>query len=67
MDTFELTLMRKGYYKGYNKKVNPSPANSFGAAAFRFGHSLVQSSFMRSDFLHNMIFNSKFDKTFYYL
>lgn len=59
MRLFDLNLVNKGYYKGYNSKVNPSPANAFGAAAFRFGHSLVQDSFMRYDRFHRPLANSK--------
>lgn len=59
MDLFELSLLGTGYFEKYNSKVNPSPANAFGAAAFRFGHSLVQNSYMRSDNAHRTMFNSK--------
>lgn len=61
MRLFGLNLERIGYYKGYNPKVNPAPANSFGTAAFRFGHSLVQHSFVRRDSAHRIIRNSKFE------
>ncbi|RVE49551.1 hypothetical protein evm_005779 [Chilo suppressalis] len=58
MRLFELEPLSKGYFKGYNPKVNPSPASSFGSAAFRFGHSLVQSSMMRYDRFHRPINNN---------
>ncbi|CAH0578980.1 unnamed protein product [Chrysodeixis includens] len=55
---FELDLQKKGFYKGYNPKINPSPASSFGSAAFRFGHSLVQSSMVRFDKFHRPMNNN---------
>lgn len=60
MRLFDLELQRKSFYKGYSPKVNPNPANAFGAAAFRFGHSLVQDSFMRYDRFHRPIPNSEY-------
>lgn len=60
MRLFELDLQQKGYYRGYNPKTNASPASSFGSAAFRFGHSLVQPSMVRYDRFHRPINNSKF-------
>ncbi|CAG9584353.1 unnamed protein product [Danaus chrysippus] len=58
MRLFELELLPKGYFKGYSAKTNPNPASSFGTAAFRFGHSLVQSSMMRFDKFHRPINNN---------
>lgn len=55
---FGLTLETSGYFDGYDPKINPTVANSFGSAAFRFGHSLVQGSLMRSDRNHNFMINS---------
>lgn len=60
MDLFELRLVRKGFYTQYNSKVNPAIANSFSTAAYRFGHSMVQNSFIRMDHKHRPLFNSKF-------
>lgn len=59
MQTFDLQLLRKDYYNGYDNSVNPNVGNSFSTAAYRFGHSLVQQSFVRFDDLHRPIFNSK--------
>ncbi|VVC92825.1 unnamed protein product [Leptidea sinapis] len=59
MRLFELEPQTKGYYRGYNPKTNPSPASSFGAAAFRFGHSLVQSSMLRFDHFHRPMANKE--------
>ncbi|KRT84926.1 peroxidase [Oryctes borbonicus] len=58
IDLFELKLMSKEYYTGYNSKVNPTTANAFSAAAFRFGHSLVQNSFVRSTINHQRLRNN---------
>lgn len=55
---FDLNLIRRGYYDGYDPRVNPTVGNSFGAAAFRFGHSLVQGSFVRCDRNHNVLTNN---------
>ncbi|GLV44597.1 uncharacterized protein CBL_13471 [Carabus blaptoides fortunei] len=58
MKLFDLQLLPKGYNNGYDPNVNPSPANAFTAAAYRFGHSLVQNSFVRSDRFHRPLFNN---------
>ncbi|KQS52308.1 uncharacterized protein Dere_GG11318, isoform C [Drosophila erecta] len=55
---FDLELMPSGYYERYSPKVNPTVANAFAAAAFRFGHSLVQNSYTRCDRHHNVINNN---------
>lgn len=57
---FDLVLLPDGYYERYDAKVNPTVANAFAAAAFRFGHSLIQGSYMRCSADHRFIFNSEF-------
>ena len=47
LEIFELKLMAKGFYDGYNDTVNPTISNAFAAAAFRFGHSLVKNTISR--------------------
>lgn len=63
MDLFELNVLNKGYYQDYNIRVDPTIANSFATAAFRFGHSMVQNSFVRTDSKHVPFFNSEFAMT----
>ena len=36
LEIFELKLLPRGYYRGYNDSVNPTIANAFAASAFRF-------------------------------
>lgn len=55
---FDLELLHDGYYEGYDIRINPTVANSFAAAAFRFGHSLIQGSYMRSNRNHQFLDNS---------
>lgn len=57
---FDLELETSGYFTKYDVKVNPTVANGFSAGAFRFGHALIQSSYMRSTINHQFIDNSNF-------
>lgn len=59
MKIFDLEVLKKGYYEGYDPTVNSNVANAFSTAAYRFGHSLVQRSFVRFDSDHRPLFNSK--------
>lgn len=59
MKIFDLEVLKKGYYDGYDPAVNPNIANAFSTAAYRFGHSLVQRSFVRFDSNHRPLFNSE--------
>lgn len=56
---FDLELHSTGYYTQYDVRVNPTLANSFAAAAFRFGHSLIQNTYMRSTRNYEFIDNSE--------
>ncbi|KAJ6637377.1 Chorion peroxidase [Pseudolycoriella hygida] len=55
---FDLELEREGFFQNYDIRVNPTVANSFSAAAFRFGHSLIQGSYMRSNSHNQFIDNN---------
>ena len=35
LEIFELKLLPRGYYSGYNDSVNPTISNAFAASAFR--------------------------------
>jgi peroxidase len=37
------------FYTGYDTNVNPSMANEFTTAAFRFGHSMIRNQYSRAD------------------
>lgn len=43
VDDFDLKPRDSGFSRQYDADVNPSITNAFSTAAFRFGHSLVQS------------------------
>jgi peroxidase len=43
MDDFNMKPQDSGHSQQYDPDVNPAITNSFATAAFRFGHSLVQS------------------------
>lgn len=57
---FSLELKSKGYFTQYDSHVNPNIANAFASAAFRFGHSLIQSSYMRCTRDYHYINNSMY-------
>ena len=45
MDHFNLWPISKGYSDAYLNTFDPRVTNEFGAAAFRFGHSLIPHFF----------------------
>jgi peroxidase len=47
-----LLPLRDGYFGGYDPRIDPSLANEFGVAAFRFGHTLVRNSLDRFNLFH---------------
>jgi hypothetical protein len=52
-------------YTGYNENVDPSIANVFGAAAWRFGHSLLSSTVLRLDSNNQSIGSQPLQATFF--
>ncbi|XP_076309330.1 salivary peroxidase/catechol oxidase-like isoform X2 [Tachypleus tridentatus] len=44
MSKFNLLLKRRGHSTNYDPTLNPGIANAFGAAAYRYGHTLVQGT-----------------------
>jgi hypothetical protein len=52
-------------YTGYNENVDPSIANVFGAAAWRFGHSLLSSKVLRLDSNNQSIGSQPLQATFF--
>ncbi|BES90095.1 Animal haem peroxidase [Nesidiocoris tenuis] len=41
MDRYNLTLLDEGFFTAYDENLDPTVANSFATAAFRFAHSLL--------------------------
>ncbi|EEC04004.1 oxidase/peroxidase, putative [Ixodes scapularis] len=47
MVRYNLTLLKEGYWHGYDPEVNLALSNSFQSAAFRFGHTFIQGMVRR--------------------
>jgi len=54
-----LVLYTDGYYDGYDEKIDPSNANGFATAAYRFGHSLLPSTVERWTHKHEFLGTQK--------
>ncbi|XP_065315508.1 chorion peroxidase-like [Gordionus sp. m RMFG-2023] len=63
MQKYLLDMLNMGYFTGYNEKENPTIANAFSTAAFRFGHSLLKIGYLHSYYspmpLRKSFFNPK--------
>ena len=56
LEIFELRLLARGHYRGYNDSVNPTIANSFAAAAFRYLMSTRPSILLGSDYSYEAVY-----------
>ncbi|XP_076349865.1 peroxidase-like isoform X2 [Tachypleus tridentatus] len=52
---YNLTLHSQGYWNGYDRDVHMGMANSFQAAAFRFGHTHIQGMVRRYNKYHEFV------------
>lgn len=55
MQRNDLVLVKNGYSDSYDPYVNPSAANGFTTAAFRFGHTLLPSTVERWSKTHRYV------------
>ncbi|UXI17278.1 serine/threonine-protein phosphatase 2A regulatory subunit B [Sarcoptes scabiei] len=55
MERNNLTLVRDGYWYGYDPRAHTSPSQAFTTAAFRFGHTFIQGAVRRYNKHHEMI------------
>lgn len=55
---YGLIPLNQGYFYGYNPKLYSQIANEFSTAAFRFGHTMVRSNFLKVDSLYKHFDNT---------
>ena len=55
MDKHGISLLKHGYYNGYDPKVNPGIRVEFQGSAFRFGHSILPDTTERYNKFHEKL------------
>lgn len=65
MHQFDLLPRTKGYYEFYDKSLNPSISAVFSTAAFRFGHTLIQSAYKFFNKRHELIGHMRIRDAFF--
>lgn len=65
LERFNLLLKRDGYFDGYDSNRNPTIANVFATAAYRFGHTLVQGTLFMMDPNHRSVLSQNLKQSFF--
>ena len=55
MNKYGISLLKHGYYSGYDPKTNPGIRVEFQASAFRFGHSILPDTTDRFNKFHEKL------------
>jgi len=58
---FNLLPNYEGYFMGYDSQIYPNTDNEFGAAAARFGHTLIKNYQVRADMSYDHYSNKSID------
>ncbi|XP_022248992.1 chorion peroxidase-like isoform X2 [Limulus polyphemus] len=65
MGEFHLLLKPYGFSKSYDPEINPAIANSFAAAAYRYGHTLLQGMLNLVDKVNNVVDRFRLSSSFF--